>query len=138
MIRRQVIAVVKAVEIFAVATEESETRVERVEFVEVEAELEDAVAEPVLLGREAMVHHGAIVEAGTERCSAGFQTGCIAGFQTRVVRDPTHCRFGNRRYSRLGSLRYRALVHSQILSPLTARLQSSAEAKASSWKPNLK
>gem|GEM_PF-5930335 len=27
------------------------------------------------------------------------------------------------------------LLHAQSLSPLTARLQSSAEAKASSWKP---
>ena len=36
-----------------------------------------------------------------------FQVGCIAGCQTRErCVFSTHCRFGNRRYSRLGHLRY--------------------------------
>jgi hypothetical protein len=37
------------------------------EFVEVESEEKNAVVEPMLLRREAVVHHGAFVEAGAER-----------------------------------------------------------------------
>ena len=112
----EVVAVVEAVEIAAVAAEKPKAFGERVEFVEVEAELEDAVAEMVLLGREAVVHHGAVVEAGAE-CQA------LLGFV-----ESLSCR------AMLGAPGI-CSAHSQILAPLTARLQSSAEAKASSWKP---
>ena len=50
---------------------------------------------------------------GVASRSADFQICCIAGFQTRWRLESftrpdssTPCRFGNRRYSRLGSLRY--------------------------------
>ena len=119
--RREMVAVVEAIKVGAVVADEAER--ERVEFVEVEAEEEDAVAEAVLLGSEAVVHHGAVVEAGAE-------------FRRRNLQVALRCVVTGARAeaSDYGVVR----AHSQILSPLTARLQSSAEANASSWKPFLK
>ena len=59
------VGVVESVEGRAVVVEEAELGGEGVEFVEVETELEEAVAELVHLWREPMMHHAAIVEAGT-------------------------------------------------------------------------
>jgi hypothetical protein len=72
--------------------------------------------------------------------SADFQVCCIAGFQTRVPNEPsdvlklrTRCRFGNRRYSRFGNLRYinllftcplwRLLSLNKVLQSFQARFQ---------------
>ncbi len=50
------------------------------------------------------------------RCSAGFQTCCIADFQIGRASDFATVRgFGNPRYSRLGGLRYVLVLGQQTL-----------------------
>jgi hypothetical protein len=54
--------------------------------------------------------------------SADFRVCCIAGFQTRRRHAmATPCRFGNRRYSRFGNLRYAA---GRVASGIWARRES--------------
>src|SRR5882724_338773 len=66
--------------------------------------------------------------------SADFQVCCIAGFQTRLAlgsstREKTEpCRFGNRRYSRFGNLRYPT-----ALSPFSAESGNLQVCNAFRW-----
>lgn len=65
--RREKIGFAEGEKVGAVEGEEREAAVQLGEFVEVEGEEEDAIHEPMRLRGEAVVQHGALVEAGIQR-----------------------------------------------------------------------
>ena len=65
--RREKVGFAEGEKIGAIEREEREAAVQLGELVEVEGEKEDAIHKPMRLRGEAVVQHGALVEAGIQR-----------------------------------------------------------------------
>lgn len=96
------IGVKKRERIEPVPTEQSESPILIVQFIEIQPEVEDPIAEPVHLRHQPMVHHGALVQSGVAGRALGFwrRTAHYRG----NIRLPTPFGFTDVKRSRFRSL----------------------------------
>ena len=96
------IGVKKGERIEPIPTEQSESPILIVQFIEIQPEVEDPVAEPVHLRHQPMVHHSALVQSGVAGRALGFWRRA-AHFRWNI-RLPTPFGFTDVKRSRFRSL----------------------------------